>query len=76
MRAVLVAPLVGASGKIAGLAAGYHARTNKKTGAVTIAKNGSPYARYAPTSAQLAVQERFRQMARQPRKKRRTADGE
>jgi len=69
MRAELKAPLATASGKIAGLKAGYHARTNKKTGRVMVARNGSPFARFDPTPAQLRAQEAFRRMARQPRRK-------
>jgi len=61
MIAKLAYPLATASGKIAGLRSGYHARTNKKTGRVTIAKNTSPYSRHQPSEAQLEVQRRFKE---------------
>jgi len=61
MIAILKKPLLGASGKIAGLQAGYHARTNKISGRVTIAKNGNPFSRHKPSAAQLEVQRRFRE---------------
>ena len=69
MIVILHTPLKSGSGKVAGLRAGYHLRTNKKTGHVTMAKNGNPFARHSPTPAQLESQEQFRQRAKLPRNK-------
>jgi len=59
MIARMTAPIASASGKIAGLAAGYYARTNRKTGRVYITR--CPVFRSPPSEAQLAVRRRFRE---------------
>lgn len=75
MKAHLRSPVVSASGKVAGLASGYYARTSRQTGRVTVCRIVNPFDRHEPTPAQLEQRERFALIARQPRKTRRTADG-
>jgi len=58
MIAKMSYPIASASGKIAGLKAGYYARTNRKTGRVYVAM--CPVFKSPPSEAQLAVRRRFR----------------
>jgi len=58
------------SGQVGGLKAGWHVRTNRKTGKVYFARNGNPFSRTPPSPAQLANRQRFIRLAEEYRQSR------